>query len=261
VIPDPAAIDFSRLGPGPDAHVVIAGGCGGIGRAVVKACLATGTRTTVLDLKASHDRHPTPHEAAFVAIDAHSEASIIAAYQQVREAAEIDALINLVGYRDDLTPVVERDAGSWDDIVSGNLRSAFLICRYALPHMAEGSTIVNVSSGLAVRVLPGYAPYSAAKAGVIALTKGIAVENAPRVRANAVAPAAVKTAFLAGGTGRVDEEDGDWDGAFSGYIKSIPLDRLAVAEDIVGPILFLAGPASCFMTGQVLYVNGGGLTP
>ena len=96
MIPDPAAIDFSRLGPGPDAHVVIAGGCGGIGRAVVKACLATGTRTTVLDLKASHDRHPTPHEAAFVAIDAHSEASIIAAYQQVGEAAEIDALINLV---------------------------------------------------------------------------------------------------------------------------------------------------------------------
>ena len=261
MIPNPATIDFNRLGPGPDAHVVIAGGCGGIGRAVVQACLATGTRVTVLDLKASHDRHPTPNEAVFLAIEAHSESSIIAAYKKVREAGEIDALINLVGYRDDLTPVVERDAGSWDDIVSGNLRSAFLICRYALPHMAEGSTIVNVSSGLAVRVLPGYAPYSAAKAGVIALTKGIAVENAPRVRANAVAPAAVKTAFLAGGTGRVDEEDGDWDGAYSGYIKSIPLDRLAVAEDIVGPILFLAGPASCFMTGQVLYVNGGGLTP
>ena len=211
MIPDPAAIDFNRLGPGSDAHVVIAGGCGGIGRAVVKACLATGTHVTVLDLKASHDRHPTPNEAVFLAIEAHSESSIIAAYKKVREAGEIDALINLVGYRDDLTPVVERDAGSWDDIVSGNLRSAFLICRYALPHMAEGSTIVNVSSGLAVRVLPGYAPYSAAKAGVIALTKGIAVENAPRVRANAVAPAAVKTAFLAGGTGRVDDEDGDWD--------------------------------------------------
>lgn len=261
MIPNPATIDFSRLGPVPGARVVVAGGCGGIGRAVVNACVAMGTKTTVLDLKASHDRHPTPNEADFVAIDAHSDASIMAAYEQVREVGEIDALINLVGYRDDLTAVADRDAASWDDIISGNLRSAFLICRYALPHMADGSAMVNVSSGLAVRVLPGYAPYSAAKAGVIALTKGIAIENAPRVRANAVAPGAVKTAFLAGGTGRVETEDGDWDAQFNGYINATPLGRLAVAEDIVGPILFLAGPASCFMTGQVLYVNGGGLTP
>lgn len=261
MIPDPATIDFNRLGPAPDARVVVAGGCGGIGRAAVNACVASGVRTTVLDLKASHDRHPSPNEADFVAIDAHSDASVQEAFERVREAGEIDALINLVGYRDDLIPVAERDTETWDDVVSGNLRSAFLICRYALPHMAEGSAMVNVASGLAVRVLPGYAPYSASKAGVIALTKGIAVENAPRVRANAVAPGAVKTAFLAGGTGRVDAEDGDWDAQFSGYINVTPLGRLAVAEDIVGPILFLAGPASCFMTGQVLYVNGGGLTP
>ncbi|MEQ8247348.1 MAG: SDR family oxidoreductase [Alphaproteobacteria bacterium] len=258
---DPASLDFKRLGPPPGAKVVVAGGCGGIGRSVVKACIETGLRTTVLDLAESHRRHPSPNEADFVAIDAHEETSIVAAFEEIRVDGEIDALINLVGYRDDLINVGERDTESWDDIISGNLRSAFLICRHGLAHMAANSAIVNVSSGLAVRVLPGYAPYSAAKAGVIALTKGIAIENAPRVRANAVAPAAVKTAFLAGGTGRVDDEDGDWDGQFSGYIKSIPMDRLAVAEDIVGPILFLAGPASCFMTGQVLYVNGGGLTP
>ncbi len=258
---DPTTIDFGRLGPAPQARVVIVGGCGGIGRSVVKACVKTGLRTTVMDLAASYERHPSPNEADFVAIDAHDEPSIIAGYEKIGEQGEIDALINLVGYRDDLINVADRDSTSWDDVISGNLRSAFLICRHALPRMAQASAIVNVSSGLAVRVLPGYAPYSAAKAGVIALTKGIATENAPRVRANAVAPAAVKTAFLAGGTGRVDDEEGDWDAQFSGYIKMTPMNRLAVAEDIVGPILFLAGPASCFMTGQVLYVNGGGLTP
>jgi len=253
--------DFSRLGPAKGARVVVVGGCGGIGREVVKALVATGAATTVLDLAASYERHPSPNEAAFVPIDAHEESSIQAAYAKLREDGEIDALINLVGYRDDLHRITDRDSTSWDDIIAGNLRSAFLICRHALPLMAEGSSIVNVSSGLATRVLPGYAPYSAAKAGVIALTKGIAIENAPRVRANAVAPAAVKTAFLAGGTGRVDEEGGDWDAEYSGYVKTIPMGRLAVAVDIVGPILFLAGGASGYMTGQVLYINGGGLMP
>jgi 3-oxoacyl-[acyl-carrier protein] reductase len=254
-------VDFSRLGPAPGARVVVVGGCGGIGREVVKATVATGAKTTVLDLAVSHERHPGPNEAAFVPIDAHREETIVSAYEEIGKDGPIDALINLVGYRDALHRLTDRDSASWDDIIAGNLRSAFLICRHALPLMADGSALVNVSSGLATRVLPGYAPYSAAKAGVIALTKGIAMENAPRVRANAVAPAAVKTAFLAGGTGRVDEEEGDWDSEYGGYIKTIPMGRLAVPTDIVGPILFLAGPASGFMTGQVLYVNGGGLMP
>lgn len=255
------APDFARLGPAEGARVVVVGGCGGIGREVVKALVSTGSRTTVMDLAASYERHPSPNETTFVPIDAHDENSIRAGYAKVGEDGEIDALINLVGYRDDLHRITDRDSSSWDDIIAGNLRSAFLICRHALPLMAVGSSLVNVSSGLATRVLPGYAPYSAAKAGVIALTKGIAIENAPRVRANAVAPAAVKTAFLAGGTGRVDDEDGDWDSEYSGYVKTIPMGRLAVPVDIVGPILFLAGAASGYMTGQVLYINGGGLMP
>ena len=258
MLPD---IDFSRLGPPPKARVVVVGGCGGIGREVVRALIATGVRPTVLDLAVSHERHPSPNEAAFLPIDAHDEDSIKNAYAAIGDADEIDALINLVGYRDDLVRLDERDAGSWDDIIAGNLRSAFLICRHALPLMASGSAMVNVSSGLATRVLPGYAPYSASKAGVIALTKGIAVENAPRIRANAVAPAAVKTAFLAGGTGRVEDESGDWDSDYGAYIKTIPMGRLGEPVDIVGPILFLAGAASGFMTGQVLYINGGGLMP
>lgn len=256
-----ATPDFGRLGPVTGARVVVVGGCGGIGREVVKALVATGAKTTVLDLAASHERHPSPNEANFVAIDAHDEGTILRAYEGLQGEGPIDALINLVGYRDALYPLNERNSASWDDIIAGNLRSAFLVCRHALPLMAEGSAMVNVSSGLATRVLPGYAPYSAAKAGVIALTKGIAIENAPRVRANAVAPAAVKTAFLAGGTGRVEDEEGDWDSEYGGYIKTIPMGRLAVPVDIVGPIMFLAGPASGFMTGQVLYVNGGGLMP
>jgi NAD(P)-dependent dehydrogenase (short-subunit alcohol dehydrogenase family) len=92
------------------------------------------------------------------------------------------------------------------------------------------------------------------------MTKTLAIENAPVVRANAVAPGAVDTAFLRGGTGRSDET-----GAVSlnieAYAATIPLQRIAAVEDIVGPILFLLGSGSRYMTGQVLWVNGGAYMP
>ena len=110
--------------------------------------------------------------------------------------------------------------------------------------------------------VPGHGPYSVAKAGIIQLTRLLAQENAPTVRVNAVAPGAVDTAFLRGGTGR-----GGDDGAIErhvdpvAYVKSVPLGRLGVAEDIVGPILFLLGSGARYVTGQTLHVNGGGLMP
>ena len=90
------------------------------------------------------------------------------------------------------------------------------------------------------------------------LTKSIAVENAPLVRANVVAPGAVDTEFLRGGTGR-GEAGPRLD--VSAYAKTIPMGRIATPEDVAGPILFLCGPGSAYMTGQVLWINGGALTP
>lgn len=256
---DVAPLDVRRLGPPPGSHMVVAGGCGGIGRGVVRAALDCGLRVTVLDLARSQQRHPVPAAVAFHAIDAFDPASIEAAFAAVGRAGGLDSLVNLVGFNDAVVPIAERTLDSWDEVMGGNLRAAFLLCRAALPHLADGGAIVNIASGLAARVLPGYGPYGASKAGVIALTKALASEHAPRLRANAVAPSAVDTAFLAGGTGRVDDEDQRRD--FRSYGRTIPLGRLANVDDVVGPILFLAGPASRYMTGQVLYVSGGLLTP
>lgn len=256
---DLPGLDFRRLGPPAGSRMVVAGGCGGIGRGVVQAALDSDLRVTVLDLARSQARHPVPAGTAFLAIDAFDPLSIAAAFAAVGAAGGCDSLVNLIGFNDTLAPVGTRSLESWDEVMGGNLRAAFLLCRAALPHLADGGAIVNISSGLAARVLPGYGAYGAAKAGVIALTKALASENAPRLRANAVAPAAVDTAFLAGGTGRVEDEEARRD--FRQYVQHIPLQRLAEVDDIVGPILFLAGPASRYMTGQVLYVNGGVLTP
>jgi NAD(P)-dependent dehydrogenase (short-subunit alcohol dehydrogenase family) len=95
---------------------------------------------------------------------------------------------------------------------------------------------------------------------LIALTKTLALEHAPRVRPNSVAPGPVDTAFLRGGTGRSDENKSiSLD--VGAYSAMIPLRRIAVPDDVAGPVMFLLGPQSGYMTGQTLWVNGGAYMP
>ena len=151
---------------------------------------------------------------------------------------------------------------TWTDIVNGNLNSMYIAANAALPLLAKGDdpAIVHAASGLGQFIRPGFGAYAAAKAGVIALTKTLALENAPGLRANAVAPSAVDTAFLRGGTGRSSEDEAlqmDIDA----YVNVIPIKRIATPPDIVEPILFLLSNASSYMTGQVLWINGGAYMP
>lgn len=243
----------------PTGKVVVAGGCGGIGRVVVARLVEAGAEVAVLDLAASIERHPPGGNTRAIALDAADEQSVRRGFDAFGWRA-IDGFVNLVGFTPLLARVDAFRAEVWDEAVAGNLRAAFLLAREAVPLLrASGNgAFVNVSSGLAVRSMPGYGPYSACKAGIISLTKTIAAENAPAVRANAVAPAAVDTEFLRGGTGR-DRRDSHID--LDAYAKLIPLGRVATPEDVAGPILFLLGPGSAYMTGQVLYVNGGMITP
>ena len=120
--------------------------------------------------------------------------------------------------------------------------------------------MVNIVSGLASNVRPNYGIYGASKAGLINLTKTLALEAAPKVRVNAVGPSAVDTAFLRGGTGRSTENE-PLTLDIENYTKITPLARIAEPDDIVGPIMFLLGSDSKFMTGQTLWVNGGGYMP
>lgn len=120
--------------------------------------------------------------------------------------------------------------------------------------------MVMMVSGLAAFTRPGYGPYAACKAAMVSMTKTLALEAAPAIRVNAVGPGAVDTAFLRGGTGRSDEDEAPRLD-IEAYAAMIPLRRIAVAEDVVGPTLFLLGPDSAYMTGQVLWVNGGAYMP
>jgi NAD(P)-dependent dehydrogenase (short-subunit alcohol dehydrogenase family) len=135
--------------------------------------------------------------------------------------------------------------------------------RAALPLLDRGldPAIVLTSSGLSVTADKGVGAYAGAKAFINAMTRNLAKENAPRIRVNAVAPGPIETAFLSGGTGRggASGQAGWFDTIRPQIEATIPQGRVGQPDDVVGPILFLLGQASRYMTGQVLYVNGGRL--
>jgi 3-oxoacyl-[acyl-carrier protein] reductase len=241
--------------------MLVVGGCGGIGRALVAASLRANLCTAIMDLPASIEEHPPPPSTLAIPIDAKDEAAVKGAFAALaRKWPAFDSLVNLAGFTNEPTPVEKLSLDEYEDIVAGSLRSTFLCAREAIPVLRAGGggAIVNMASGLATNVRPGVGAYASAKAGIIALTKAIARENAPCIRANCVAPGAVDTEFLRGGTGRPARDmavDRD------ALVRMIPMGRLGDPEDVVGPILFLAGSGSRYMTGTVLYINGGQLVP
>jgi len=249
----------ARAVPPPGTRVVVAGGCGGIGRVVVAACRELGHRVAVLDLPGSIELHP-PDVELIVPTDAADAAQVNSAFEIVAaKFGAIDLLAFLVGFT--LTPprhTVEIDGDQWEDVLRGNLTSAHLVTRAAIPHLRRGTApnIVLISSGLGVVVLRGYGPYAAAKAGVIALTKALAIEHAPHIRANAIAPAAIVTDFMKGGLAIGATGDDSWFNP-AAYIPLLPMGRMAEPADVVGPLLFLASDAASYITGQTIHVNGG----
>jgi 3-oxoacyl-[acyl-carrier protein] reductase len=251
-----------RTVPAPGSRAAIVGGCGGIGRAVVAACKELRVRTAVLDLPHSIERHLQDVEL-IVPIDATRADDVGAGFQKVESVfGGLEHLIFLVGFT--LTPprpTSEIDEAQWSEVIQGNLTTAHLVIRAALPLLRRGDrpSIVTVSSGLGVSILRGFGPYAAAKAGLIALTKTVALEGAPTLRANAVAPSAILTDFMSGGLGRHDS-NGEWFDP-APYIPLIPLQRLAEVDDVVGAVLFLASPAASFITGQTIHINGGRFMP
>jgi 3-oxoacyl-[acyl-carrier protein] reductase len=154
-------------------------------------------------------------------------------------------LVNNAGItRDDLTPSLDDEA--WDAVIQTDLTAAFRLTRRALRPMmrARQGRIVNVSSVVGLRANPGQANYSAAKAGLIALTKTSAVEVARRgITINAVAPGLIETDMMAG--------------ASADLVDHIPARRVGTAAEVAACVRFLTSDAASYVTGAVLSVDGG----
>src|ERR1700674_4456703 len=165
------------------------------------------------------------------------------------EWGALDVLVNNAGIWVP-TPLADFDAAGLDETLAVNVTGSFLCAAAALPllELSADGNVVNVTSTAGQRGEPGYSPYAASKGAMIAATRSWAVELAPRVRVNSVAPGWVDTDMTAA--------------ALSGPARSealagIPLGRIATPEDIAGPVVFLASPLARHVTGEVLSVNGG----
>lgn len=178
------AADYRRLGPPPGSKMVIAGGCGGIGRAITAAAVELGVTVIVLDLERSIAAFPPIEPVQAIAVDATDDASVAAAFAEIAEKhGAIDSFVNLVGFRNQLARFDQIPLAEWDHVLAGNLRSTVILCRHALPLLeASGNgAIVNVASAMATRAVPNHGPYAAAKAAVLNFTRTVALEAAPTV--------------------------------------------------------------------------------
>jgi meso-butanediol dehydrogenase/(S,S)-butanediol dehydrogenase/diacetyl reductase len=231
------------------ASVLVTGGGSGIGRAICGRFASDGASLLVADIVGER-----AEEVAALTGGAAVQGDVTVAADVARMVATVDRIDVLVnnaggGMADD---VLEIDEEAWDQDVALNLKSAFLCSKAVLPGMIErgGGVIVNIAS---VNGLAFFAnePYSAAKAGLISLTRSIATRYGRHgIRAVAIAPGTIRTPLW---QERVDKEPA----IFERLVRWYPLRRVGEPEDVAAAAAFLASDEASWITGEVLRVDGG----
>ena len=236
---------------------LVTGASRGIGRAVALRLAAEGAAVAIAygaSEAAAREvaEAAARHGVATALLDA-DLGDAAAATGLVARAAEalgrVDVLVNNAGVTRDQLAVRMSDR-DWSDVLAVDLTAAFMLCRSALRGMlrARWGRIVNVSSVAGVVGNPGQANYSAAKAGLIGLTKALAKEVGGRgITVNAVAPGFVETDMTAGLPADLIER----------ALTVVPAGRLGTAEEVAAAVAFLAAPEAAYVNGHVLHVDGG----
>lgn len=239
---------------------VVTGASSGIGRASALALAEAGAKVVIAARGAKRlaevadEIRARGGAATPVPADVTRPADVDALVARALEAhGGVDILINVAGG----TPPTTALAVSDDDLEAAfhfNVTSAFHLARALAPTLArEGAgAIVNISSAMSHRVDAGFVAYGTAKAALDHMTRLLAHEWAPKIRVNAVAAGATRTEALAFVT--------SIPGIEAGMVQKTPLARLGEPEDIALPVLFLSSPASAYITGQILAVDGGAPT-
>jgi 3-oxoacyl-[acyl-carrier protein] reductase len=245
-----------RSTPLEDRVALVTGGARGIGQAIALRLAVDGAKVAIVDLAdtgaetAREIQQASGRATTFVKADISKEADAQGAVTVVESAlGPVDILVNNAGItRDGLMLVMSES--DWDAVLAVNLKGAFLMSKAVLRGMIKRrrGSIVSISSVVGRRGNAGQVNYSAAKAGLIGLTKSLAREVASRnVRVNAVAPGYIETEM----TAALDES------ARNAIVAQIPLGRIGTPEGVAEAVAFLAGDSASFITGAVLAVDGG----
>ncbi len=245
-----------------DRVALVTGGSRGLGRAMVLAFARNGANVLIASRKqeacdalAAEVREETGREALGIACHVghweQCDALVDAAYERF---GRIDVLVNNAGLSPLYKSLVDVSEELYDKVFDVNLKGAFRLSSLIGTRMAEGEggSIINVSSVAAVQPTPNELPYGAAKAGLNAITLGMARAFAPKVRVNCIMPGPFLTDISKA-----------WDlEAFEKHAKlGIPLQRGGQPDEIVGAALYLASAASSFTTGAILKIDGGAVFP
>jgi NAD(P)-dependent dehydrogenase (short-subunit alcohol dehydrogenase family) len=236
---------------------IVTAAADGIGAATALAFAGAGYRIALVDIDAdglartAGDVADREAGATFV-VDVTDEGPVndmVAAV--VERFGRIDALVNVVGGSRPGKTVLDLPLSEWQTMLALNLTSTFLCCKAALPHLERdgGGAIVNISSGAGVRGMKANPGYVAAKAGVVGLTKALAIDHGPNgVRVNCIAPGPIRTPLMR--RNRTDAE-------IAGFGKVSITGRIGEPEEIAAAALWLASDGASYVMGQTLDVDGG----
>ncbi len=233
---------------------IVTGAAGGVGRATVELLRSRGARVVAEDIKAEVAELEADDVATLVGDVADGGTARKAVALAHERFGALHILVNNAG-RFLMKPITETSEEEWDELLRVNVRGAFLHSREALPALAEHGEgrIVNVASISGVIGMSGQSAYCSTKGAIVQLTRQLAIEQAPRVRVNAVAPGAIDTPFVDAVLGFTPDREE----RVTAIAAQHPLGRLATAQEIAEVIAFLASPRSSIITGAVLLADGG----
>lgn len=258
-------MDYGKLFGLENKVAVVTGAASGIGFATCKLLSSTGCRVILLDInvKAGEEKAKFINEqggiAVFYKCDVTKDEdckSVIAKIES--DFNRIDILFNNAGVIRRKN-IVEHTEAEWDLVINVSLKSVFLLSKYAIPIMAGngGGSIINTGSGWGLKGGDDAASYCAAKAGVVNVTKAMAIDHGTQnIRVNCISPGDTDTPLLRGEAAQLSV-DVDKFLVSSGVDR--PLKRIGTPEDIAKGVLFLASDLSSWVTGTCLVVDGGGL--
>jgi dehydrogenase/reductase SDR family member 4 len=242
---------------------LVTGGSRGIGSAIATALAEQGARVVIssrkqadLDQEAERINARYPEKATAIAAHAGRGEDLEQLVSTVMERfSRIDILVNNAATNPSFGPTIETEFGAWDKTFEVNLRGVFILTKlvYKASMEAHGGSVVNVASVGGLRPGFGLGVYNVTKAGVIMLTRQLALEIGGKVRVNAVAPGLVKTRFAEALWGNEEILDR--------VISSNPMGRIGLPDEIAGAVVFLASDAASYINGEVIVIDGGGVQP